>query len=104
MPARSRTPSHGRGRGTGAVLDGANLTYADLVHANLTNATLAGANLTGAVLVRADLTGADLADAILTGANLTDTNLTGTKGLRPGIRRSSTASMLTPSATVKSRR
>ena len=58
------------------VINGANLTCANLTDANLTRANLDGANLAGAYLTRANLAGAYLACANLDGANLTDANLT----------------------------
>ena len=73
--------------GSGAVLEGADLSganlkdlyllNANLTDANLSNADLAGTYLDYAELNGANLTGADLADAVLDGANLTGANAAG---------------------------
>ena len=57
---------------SGANLDGANLTDANLYGANLDGANLTRANLDGANLYGANLTRANLTRANLAGANLTD--------------------------------
>jgi hypothetical protein len=72
---------------SGADLDGANLSGADLrwadlsganlVEANLTGADLSLADLYGAILEGADLSGADLFGAIFEGADLSGANLFG---------------------------
>ena len=64
----------------GADLSGANLSYADLSgaglsDADLSGANLSGANLSGAVLNGANLSGANLSYADLSGAGLNGANL-----------------------------
>ena len=68
---------------SGAFLEFADLTGANLSGADLTDSSIWGANLTDADLTDADLSGAlvnfgDLVDANLSGANLSGTNLSGT--------------------------
>jgi hypothetical protein len=74
----------------GASLDGANLTRANLDGANLdganlTRASLDGANLYGASLTRASLDGANLYGANLTRANLDGANLYGASLTRANL-------------------
>jgi uncharacterized protein YjbI with pentapeptide repeats len=57
-------------RFTDAILDGADLTGAQLSHVDLTNASLVGADLTRADLSYATLTNADLCDASLIDARI----------------------------------
>jgi uncharacterized protein YjbI with pentapeptide repeats len=64
---------------TDAVLDGADLTHANLNHSNLTRADLTGAVLNSTRLINADLTNATLIRADLTSAILNCSNLTGAK-------------------------
>lgn len=58
-----------------ALLDGADLSGANLFNANLAGAKLVRSNFTETVLFMADLTGADLTEATLTRANLTGAKL-----------------------------
>jgi uncharacterized protein YjbI with pentapeptide repeats len=59
-----------------ANLNGAILSYSNLILADLREANLMGVDLTGANLMGADLSGADLLGANLTGANLMGAKLT----------------------------
>ena len=84
---------------TGADLTRAKLRGANLLEANLTGTYLGDADLTDAYLTNADFTNANLTDADLSSANLTDTNIsqeqvdmaTGNRETRlpPGIERPS---------------
>ena len=62
---------------TGANLSGASLNYANLSDADLRGTNLSGANLSGASLNYANLSGADLSDTILSDADLSGANLSG---------------------------
>lgn len=65
------------------ILEGADLSNADLRKenfegANLRNANLSGSDLSNAIFASADLTGADLRGCILDGIDLENADLTGT--------------------------
>ena len=60
---------------TDAVLNGANLRYSKLPNANLTNANFYKADLVGTYMTHANLSGANLTGANLTGAHLTGADL-----------------------------
>ena len=62
------------------ALQGANLTFANLIETDLTHSSLHGAYLTGA-----DLSGADLSDANLSGAGLQEANLSWAKLLNTNL-------------------
>ena len=58
-------------------LNGADLSYVNLIGADLSGADLSGADLRGVCLRGADLSGADLSGADLRGADLVGANLSG---------------------------